>query len=64
MAHVLAGTNDDYIDLNGTRTDANNYEDGDGPDSRFARIMPIVKEHGASVIALTIDEEGQFERKC
>jgi 5-methyltetrahydrofolate--homocysteine methyltransferase len=36
-----------------------NYEDGDGPDSRFARIMPIVKEHGASVIALTIDEEGQ-----
>lgn len=36
-----------------------NYEDGDGPDSRFARIMPIVKEHGASVIGLTIDEEGQ-----
>ncbi|MEY4958782.1 MAG: hypothetical protein RL271_156 [Actinomycetota bacterium] len=36
-----------------------NYEDGDGPESRFARIMPIVKEHGASVIALTIDEEGQ-----
>ena len=30
MAHVLAGTNDGYIDLNGTRTDANNYEDGDG----------------------------------
>ena len=36
-----------------------NYEDGDGPESRFARIMPIVKEHGASVIGLTIDEEGQ-----
>ncbi|MFM8964764.1 MAG: homocysteine S-methyltransferase family protein, partial [Actinomycetota bacterium] len=36
-----------------------NYEDGDGPDSRFARIMPLVKEHGAAVIALTIDEEGQ-----
>ncbi|MEY4618091.1 MAG: hypothetical protein RL101_277 [Actinomycetota bacterium] len=36
-----------------------NYEDGDGPNSRFARIMPIVKEHGAAVVALTIDEEGQ-----
>jgi 5-methyltetrahydrofolate--homocysteine methyltransferase len=36
-----------------------NYEDGDGPDSRFRRIMPLVKEHGAAVIALTIDEEGQ-----
>ena len=36
-----------------------NYEDGDGPDSRFARIMPLVKEHGAAVVALTIDEEGQ-----
>ncbi|MGA0061837.1 MAG: dihydropteroate synthase, partial [Candidatus Planktophila sp.] len=36
-----------------------NYEDGDGPTSRFSRIMPLVKEHGASVVALTIDEEGQ-----
>lgn len=36
-----------------------NYEDGDGPDSRFARIMPLVKEHGTAVIALTIDEHGQ-----
>ncbi|MFM1951961.1 MAG: hypothetical protein RJA33_755 [Actinomycetota bacterium] len=36
-----------------------NYEDGDGADSRFARIMPLVKEHGAAVVALTIDEEGQ-----
>ncbi|MEU7904789.1 methionine synthase [Actinoplanes sp. NPDC049118] len=36
-----------------------NYEDGDGPGSRFARMMPIVKEHGAAVVALTIDEEGQ-----
>ena len=36
-----------------------NYEDGDGPTSRFARIMPLVVEHGASVVALTIDEEGQ-----
>ncbi|MBA2507765.1 MAG: methionine synthase, partial [Nocardioidaceae bacterium] len=36
-----------------------NYEDGDGPGSRFARIMPVVREHGAAVVALTIDEEGQ-----
>ncbi len=36
-----------------------NYEDGDGPTSRFQRIMPIVKEHGAAVVALTIDEQGQ-----
>ena len=36
-----------------------NFEDGVGPDSRFARVMPIVREHGAAVVALTIDEEGQ-----
>ena len=36
-----------------------NYEDGDGPESRFHRIMPLVKEHGAAVIGLTIDEDGQ-----
>jgi len=36
-----------------------NYEDGDGTDSRFGRIMPLVKEHGTAVIALTIDEQGQ-----
>jgi 5-methyltetrahydrofolate--homocysteine methyltransferase len=36
-----------------------NYEDGDGPGSRINRVMPIVKEHGAAVIALTIDERGQ-----
>ena len=36
-----------------------NYEDGDGPDSRFAKIMPLAKEHGAALVALTIDEEGQ-----
>jgi 5-methyltetrahydrofolate--homocysteine methyltransferase len=36
-----------------------NFEDGEGPDSRFARVMPIVREHGAAVVALTIDEEGQ-----
>jgi 5-methyltetrahydrofolate--homocysteine methyltransferase len=36
-----------------------NFEDGDGPDSRFAAVMPLVVEHGAAVVALTIDEEGQ-----
>ncbi|MET9201871.1 methionine synthase [Gordonia sp. NPDC003585] len=36
-----------------------NYEDGDGPESRFTRIMELVVEHGAAVVALTIDEEGQ-----
>jgi 5-methyltetrahydrofolate--homocysteine methyltransferase len=36
-----------------------NYEDGDGPDSRFTRVMSLVAEHGAAVIVLTIDEEGQ-----
>ncbi|MDX3235782.1 methionine synthase [Streptomyces sp. ME03-5709C] len=36
-----------------------NYEDGDGPDSRFARTTRLAAEHGAALIALTIDEEGQ-----
>lgn len=36
-----------------------NYEDGAGPDSRFQQIMGLVSEHGAAVVALTIDEEGQ-----
>ncbi len=36
-----------------------NYEDGDGEGSRFTKIMPLVKEHGAAVIGLTIDESGQ-----
>mgnify|MGYP003346641594 FL=1 len=36
-----------------------NYEDGDGKQSRFSRMMPLIKEHGAAVIGLTIDEEGQ-----
>ncbi|MDT3396674.1 methionine synthase [Streptomyces sp. B1866] len=36
-----------------------NYEDGDGPDSRFARVTRLAVEHGAALIALTIDEEGQ-----
>ncbi|MDT7798613.1 MAG: 5-methyltetrahydrofolate--homocysteine methyltransferase, partial [Actinomycetota bacterium] len=36
-----------------------NYEDGDGPDSRFTQVMALVSEFGAAVVALTIDEEGQ-----
>jgi 5-methyltetrahydrofolate--homocysteine methyltransferase len=36
-----------------------NYEDGDGPESRFARVTRLAQEHGAALIALTIDEEGQ-----
>ena len=49
------------LELTGGRSVINsvNYEDGDGPDSRIARVMPMVREHGAAVIALTIDEQGQ-----
>jgi len=49
------------LELTGGRAVINsvNYEDGDGPDSRIARVMPIVREHGAAVIALAIDERGQ-----
>ncbi|MGW1333951.1 methionine synthase [Streptomyces rubiginosohelvolus] len=36
-----------------------NFEDGDGPDSRFAQVSALAAEHGAALIALTIDEEGQ-----
>ncbi|OKJ32886.1 methionine synthase [Streptomyces sp. CB01580] len=36
-----------------------NYEDGDGPESRFAKVAALAAEHGAALIALTIDEEGQ-----
>lgn len=40
-----------------------NYEDGDAAGSRIRTIMPMVKEHGAAVVALTIDEEGQARTK-
>ncbi|MFE4953851.1 methionine synthase [Streptomyces sp. NPDC056653] len=36
-----------------------NYEDGDGPESRFVKVTKLAVEHGAALIALTIDEEGQ-----
>ncbi|MBG6090032.1 methionine synthase [Actinomadura viridis] len=35
------------------------FEDGDGPDSKLRRLMPIVREHGAAVVVMCIDEEGQ-----
>jgi 5-methyltetrahydrofolate--homocysteine methyltransferase len=62
---VLDSTEPDVIraglELLGGRAVVNsvNYEDGDGPDSRFAKVMPLIREHGAAVIALTIDEQGQ-----
>lgn len=36
-----------------------NYEDGDGPESCSAQVSALASEHGAALIALTIDEEGQ-----
>ncbi|TVZ00658.1 methionine synthase [Trebonia kvetii] len=49
------------LELIGGRSIVNsvNYEDGDGPQSRIARLMPLIREHGAAVVALTIDERGQ-----
>ncbi len=49
------------LELVGGRAVVNsvNFEDGEGPGSRFEKIMPIVREHGAAVVALTIDEQGQ-----
>ncbi|MBD9700283.1 methionine synthase [Flavimobilis sp. GY10621] len=62
---VLDSTEPDVLraglELVGGRAVVNsvNFEDGDGPGSRYQRIMPLVREHGAAVVALTIDEEGQ-----
>ncbi|MGH3672814.1 MAG: methionine synthase [Pseudonocardiaceae bacterium] len=36
-----------------------NYEDGDGPGSRYQRAMKQIREHGAAVVVMCIDEEGQ-----
>jgi 5-methyltetrahydrofolate--homocysteine methyltransferase len=49
------------LELIGGRAVVNsvNYEDGDGPESRMTRLMPVIREHGAAVVALTIDEQGQ-----
>ncbi|GAA2453138.1 methionine synthase [Actinomadura vinacea] len=35
------------------------FEDGDGEGSKLRRLMPIVREHGAAVVVMCIDEEGQ-----
>src|SRR4051794_6542698 len=49
------------LELLGGRAIVNsvNYEDGDGPGSRFARVMPVIREHGAAVVVMCIDEQGQ-----
>ncbi|MGI8823042.1 MAG: methionine synthase [Acidimicrobiia bacterium] len=36
-----------------------NLEDGDGEGSRVDRVFKLAREHGAAVICLLIDEEGQ-----
>ncbi|WP_431898046.1 methionine synthase [Nonomuraea sp. bgisy101] len=36
-----------------------NYEDGRGPESRFHKTMTAVREHGAAVVVMCIDENGQ-----
>ncbi|MCE7002327.1 methionine synthase [Kibdelosporangium philippinense] len=36
-----------------------NFEDGDGPESRYHKTMELVREYGAAVVALCIDETGQ-----
>src|SRR5690606_26709498 len=36
-----------------------NYDEGAGLESRFHKTMELVAEHGAAVVALAIDEEGQ-----
>ncbi|WP_395108784.1 methionine synthase [Actinomadura sp. SCN-SB] len=35
------------------------FEDGDGEGSKLRRLMPIVREHGAAIVVMCIDEEGQ-----
>jgi 5-methyltetrahydrofolate--homocysteine methyltransferase len=36
-----------------------NFEDGEGPESRFSRIASLAAEYGAALVGLTIDEGGQ-----
>jgi 5-methyltetrahydrofolate--homocysteine methyltransferase len=36
-----------------------NFEDGEGDNSRFHKIATLAKKHGAALVALTIDENGQ-----
>jgi 5-methyltetrahydrofolate--homocysteine methyltransferase len=35
------------------------FEDGDAPGSKLHRLMPVVREHGAAVVVMCIDEDGQ-----
>ena len=35
------------------------YEDGNAPGSNFAKKMEVVREHGAAVVVMCIDEQGQ-----
>src|SRR3954462_2144450 len=35
------------------------YEDGNGPESNFAKKMNVVREHGSAVVVMCIDEQGQ-----
>ena len=35
-----------------------NLEDGDGPGSRFDRVMSLASQYGAAVVCLLIDEDG------
>ncbi|MEO3862034.1 methionine synthase [Acrocarpospora sp. B8E8] len=41
-----------------------NYEDGRGPGSRFHKIMTAVREHGAAVVVMCIEEAGQARTKA
>ncbi|WP_419919854.1 methionine synthase [Candidatus Poriferisocius sp.] len=36
-----------------------NLEDGEGQESRLHRVLSLAREHGAAVVCLLIDEEGQ-----
>ncbi|HSG80155.1 MAG TPA: methionine synthase [Acidimicrobiia bacterium] len=49
------------LELIGGRSVLNsaNLEDGDAPGSRLDRVFRLAREHGAAVICLLIDEEGQ-----
>ncbi|GAA1020432.1 methionine synthase [Acrocarpospora pleiomorpha] len=41
-----------------------NYEDGRGPGSRFHKIMTAVREHGAAVVVMCIEEAGQARTRA
>jgi 5-methyltetrahydrofolate--homocysteine methyltransferase len=35
------------------------FEDGNGPESHYTKKMRVVREHGAAVVVMCIDEQGQ-----